>query len=84
MFLFNNYKIMTIHKRTYWKNRKYLFPLTLKSKINFTDDDIKICISVLHPNKKKILNKRIKEMWNISHQEKNNRIYKIVCVIIDI
>lgn len=64
-------------------NRKYLFPLALKSKLNYSDEDIDICIWVLYPDEKKILNKRIKEMKNLSHQEKNNRIYKIICVIID-
>ncbi len=64
-------------------NRKFLFPLALKSKNNYTDDDIKICISVLYSDEKKILNKKIKEMKSLSHQEKNNRIYKIICVIID-
>jgi hypothetical protein len=74
---------MTRYKSTYWKNRKFLFPFALKTKLDFTNEDIEICISVLHPDEKKILNKRIKEMSNISQEEKNNRIYKILCVIID-
>lgn len=65
------------------KNRKYLFPLALKSKLNYSDEDIEICISVLFPDEKKVLNKRIKEMKWLSKQEKNNRTYKIICVIID-
>lgn len=64
-------------------NRKYLFPLALKSKLDYNDEDIEICIWVLYPDEKKILNKKIKEMKNLSHQEKNNRIYKIICEIID-
>lgn len=65
------------------KNRKYLFPLALRSKLDFTDEDIDICIWVLYPDEKKVLKKRIKEMKWLSKQEKNNRIYKIICVIID-
>ena len=72
------------NNETYWKNRKFLFPLALKSKLNYTDEDIEICISVLHINEKEILEKRKKEMIWMTHQEKNNRIYKIICVIIDI
>jgi len=53
---------MTIYEKTYEKNRKFLFPKALKSKINFTDEDIEICISVLHVKEKKILDKKIKEI----------------------
>jgi hypothetical protein len=74
---------MTTYKDTYWKNRKYLFTLALKNKLDYTDDDIKICIWVLHPDEKKILNKRKKEMIWMTHQQKNNRIYNLICIIID-
>jgi len=74
---------MNNYSKTYWKNRKYLFTLALKNKLDYTDEDIKICIWVLHPDEKKILSKRIKEMKNLSHQEKNNRIYNLICIIID-
>ncbi len=75
---------MTIYKDTYWKNRKFLFPLALKSKLNYTNDDIEICISVLHFDEKKILNQKIKEIKWMNNQEKNNRIYKIICILVDI
>ena len=74
---------MNNYSKTYWKNRKFLFPLALKNKLNYTDDDIKICVWVLHHDEKKILNKRKKEIIWMSHQEKNNRIYNIICIIID-
>ena len=74
---------MNNYRKTYWKNRKYLFTLALKNKLNYTDEDIEICISVLHPDEKKILNKRKKEMIWMTHQQKNNRIYKIICILID-
>lgn len=35
-------------------NRKYLFPLSLKSKLDYNDEDIEICIWVLYPDEKKI------------------------------
>jgi len=74
---------MNTYSKTYWKNRKYLFTLAMKNKLNYTDDDIKICIWVLTFKEKQILNKRKKEMIWMTHQEKNNRIYKLICIIID-
>ena len=75
---------MNNYSKTYWKNRKYLFTLALKNKLNYTDEDIKICIWVLHPDEKKILNKKIMEMIWMSKQQKNNRIYNLICILIDI
>jgi len=74
---------MNNYSKTYWKNRKYLFTLALKNKLNYTDEDIEICIWVLHHDEKKILNKRKKEMIWMSHQQKNNRIYNLICIMID-
>ena len=74
---------MNNYSKTYWKNRKYLFTLALKNKLNYTDEDIEICIWVLTFEEKKILNKRKKEMIWMSHQQKNNRIYNLVCIMID-
>ena len=75
---------MNNYSKTYWKNRKYLFTLAMKNKLNYTDEDIEICIWVLYPDEKKTLNKRIKEIKWLKKQEKNNRIYKIICILIDI
>ncbi|MFK7780017.1 MAG: hypothetical protein QM490_02620 [Candidatus Gracilibacteria bacterium] len=74
---------MNNYSETYGKNRKHLFTLALKNKLNYTDEDIEICIGVLTSNEKKILNKRKKEMIGMNQQQKNNRIYKIICIIID-
>jgi len=65
-------------------NRKFLFPLALRSKINYTDEDIEICVWVLTHEEKKILNQKITEMGWMNKQGKNNRIYKIICILIDI
>ena len=75
---------MNNYSKTYWKNRKYLFTLALKNKLNYTDEDIEVCIWVLHPDEKKILNKKIMEMIWMSKQQKNNRIYNLICILIDI
>ena len=74
---------MNNYSKTYWKNRKYLFTLALKNKLDYTDEDIEICIWVLTFKEKKILNKRKKEMIWMTHQQKNNRIYNLICIIID-
>ncbi len=74
---------MNNYNETYWKNRKFLFTLALKNKLDYSNEDIEICIWVLHPDEKKILNKKIKEMTWMTKQEKNNRIYKIICILID-
>ncbi len=74
---------MNNYSKTYWKNRKYLFTLAMKNKLDYTDEDIEICIWVLTFEEKQILNKRKKEMIWMTHQEKNNRIYKLICIIID-
>ena len=74
---------MNNYSKTYWKNRKYLFTLALKNKLNYTDEDIEICIWVLHHDEKKILNKRKKEMIWKNQQQKNNRIYNLICIMID-
>jgi len=74
---------MNNYSKTYWKNRKFLFTLALKSKLNYTDEDIEICIWVLTTDEKKILNKRKKEMIWMTNQQKNNRIYNLICIIID-
>jgi len=74
---------MNNYNETYWKNRKFLFTLALKNKLDYSNEDIEICIWVLHPDEKKILNKRIEEMTWMNHQQKNNRIYKIICILID-
>ncbi len=74
---------MNNYSKTYWKSRKYLFTLALKNKLNYTDEDIEICIWVLTSNEKKILNKRKKEMIWMNQQQKNNRIYNLICIMID-
>jgi len=74
---------MNNYSKTYWKNRKYLFTLALKNKLNYTDEDIEICIWVLTFEEKKILNKRKKEMIWMNQQQKNNRIYNLICIMID-
>ena len=75
---------MNNYSKTYWKNRKYLFTLALKSKLDYSDEDIEICVWVLTNEEKNILEKRKKEMIWMTHQQKNNRIYKIICIMIDI
>jgi hypothetical protein len=74
---------MNNYRKTYWKNRKYLFTLALKNKLDYTDEDIEICIWVLTSLEKNILEKRKKEMIWMNHRQKNNRIYKLICIIID-
>ena len=75
---------MTIYDKTYGSNRRFLFPLALKSKLNYTDEDIEICISVLNPLEKTFLKRKISELKFINKQDKNNKIYKIVCILIDV
>lgn len=75
---------MDNNKKNYGKNRKYLFTLSLKSKLDYSDEDIEICIWILTSKEKKILEKRKKEMIWMTNQQKNNRIYKIICIMIDI
>jgi len=74
---------MNNYSKTNWKNSKHLFPLALKSKLDYSDEDIEICIWILSNKEKKILKKRKKEMIWMTHQQKNNRIYKIICIMID-
>ena len=74
---------MNNYSKTYWKNRKYLFTLAIKNKLDYSDEDIEICVWVLTNEEKKTLEKRKKEIIRMTHQQKNNRIYKIICEIID-
>jgi len=58
-------------------------PKAMKYKLNYTDEDIKLCLSILDSEQKKKINSYIKWMKNLNKQDKNNRIFNLICVIIE-
>ena len=58
-------------------------PKAMKYKLNYTDQDIKLCLSILNDEQKKIIKKYIRNMKNMDKQNKNNRIFNLICVIIE-
>ncbi len=58
-------------------------PKAMKYQLDYTDEDIKLCLSILDDEQKKKINKYIRNMKNIDKQKKNNRIFNLICVIVE-
>lgn len=67
--------------------QKYIFPLATKIKEDLTNEDIKLCISVLNTQEKQILKNRLQEMKlevkTPEDFETNRKIYKTIAIILD-
>lgn len=69
------------------KKNEYIFPLALKMKEEYENEDIELIISVLWDNEKEILKNRLLELKievkTPADYSVNLKIYKIIAVIVD-